>query len=96
MLTYLITQLSDPEKKLIASAINTYGDGQHPVATPDKLDYFKMGYIAHCLGRQHFSVIGAGLMKAPEEQDEKHLALHSMHDNILDLIEDAIEFGREA
>lgn len=91
---FLLQQLDEAQITIIKSAINVYGDAQHPMATTDDvLKGFKLGYIAHCLGRQHYAMIGAGLMKHPDFQNPKHVHLHEMHDSIIDAIEDAIEFG---
>jgi|RhiMetdeSRZDD1v2_1073273.scaffolds.fasta_scaffold29291_8 hypothetical protein len=36
--------LTDEEQKFLASLINASGDGQHPVATPENLDFFADDY----------------------------------------------------
>jgi len=42
-------KLSRERKAKIASAINTFGDGAHPVASATNLDYFDMTYLLQCL-----------------------------------------------
>jgi len=35
--------------KIICSAINIYGEGSHPWATPENLNYFQREYVQECL-----------------------------------------------
>jgi len=42
-------KISRERKATIAAAINTFGDGAHPVASPTNLHYFDMAYLLNCL-----------------------------------------------
>lgn len=91
---YFVDQLTDEQKQLICQAINTYGDGQHPIAMVNSLHLFNPVYIVHCLGKQHWSVIGTHFMnELPENHDQKKLNLNEMHDEVMQAVTDAIEFG---
>lgn len=41
--------ISRERKAIIARAINTFGDGAHPMAKDTNLDYFDMTYLLQCL-----------------------------------------------
>ncbi len=41
--------ISRERKAKIACAINTFGDGAHPLASDTNLDYFDMTYLLNCL-----------------------------------------------
>ena len=41
--------MQTPANTIITIAINKWGDGDHPVAEPHSLHYFKEKYIAQCL-----------------------------------------------
>lgn len=89
---YLVANVSDEYRQIITSAINTYGDGDHPVATEQTLSYFTLPYVAYCLGRQYHAVVGMSVF-GKTDPDENHLKLHEAHQEILDVIIDALEFG---
>jgi hypothetical protein len=40
---------SDFNAESVAHAINTFGNGQHPMATPDNLRFFKREYVQKCI-----------------------------------------------
>ena len=42
-------KVSRERKSVIACAINSFGDAQHPVATATNLHYFDMTYLLNCL-----------------------------------------------
>lgn len=43
--------LTKDERLVSAAAINRYGDGQHPTAGEENLEYFKAAYAAKCLAK---------------------------------------------
>lgn len=84
--------LTSSEKQLVSTAINTFGDGQHAVATPSTLEYFRVPYVAHCLGRMHYAVIGTKLMDVQDPTGlEELLALNEMHDEVIGSMTDYID-----
>ena len=42
-------RISRERKAKIATAINSFGDGAHPMASATNLDYFDMTYLLNCL-----------------------------------------------
>ena len=42
-------KISRERKATIAKAINSFGDGAHPMASATNLDYFDMTYLLNCL-----------------------------------------------
>ena len=46
-----IESLTRIEKVITAASINLFGSGDHPVATVENLEDFKMPYVNECLGR---------------------------------------------
>ncbi len=42
-------KISREKKAKIARAINTFGDGAHPMADATNLDYFDLTYLMQCL-----------------------------------------------
>lgn len=42
-------KISRENKSKIAGAINSFGDGAHPMASATNLDYFDMTYLLQCL-----------------------------------------------
>lgn len=45
------TPFTPLEREIIVTAINLYGDGEHPVPTRDNLHYFAQDYVLECLGK---------------------------------------------
>jgi hypothetical protein len=45
------TKVQPSQEAFLCHCINTYGDGQHPVAKPDGLGFFVADYIATCVKR---------------------------------------------
>jgi len=78
--TTLTVTLTPNERTMVASAINVYGDSQHPMAMPNALDNFDTIYIAHCLGRQHYATIGL----SGSNESIKHSEFAAMHEQICD------------
>lgn len=75
-MSYFVRQLDPDEMKLLYSAINYFGDNQHPMADENTVKFFNIGYVAYCLGK-HFQA---------STKDKKVSELHErVLDKLLDL-----------
>lgn len=47
----IVLDLTAHDKELLATAINVFGSGDHPVAQVDNLDFFDLTYLLNCLDK---------------------------------------------
>ena len=64
-----VQSLEPAELKLVHTAINSFGDGQHPMSDDKTVGYFNFAYVAYCLGRQF---------------QESNSEIQELHEGILD------------
>ena len=53
-LRYIGSKFTQEQKEMLCSIINRFGDGGHPVANADNLDYFTVSYLKEILNKKNF------------------------------------------
>ncbi len=51
----IVIELELHDREIIASAINTFGSGEHPMAKAENLDGFDLDYLLECLDKGIFA-----------------------------------------
>lgn len=84
-LAEFVGELKTDELNELISAVNYYGDGDHPRVTPENVhNLANPFYVMHCLGRKYIYTMAGSWNMPCDELDPYLRGYKSMHEGFMD------------